>query len=210
MRTLSNANHSEDCSVTLKVFVAIDGTGNHSSPKHAVEYRPITTLPLNNLNRQPIKTDYRTMPSLTSFRGPDIKMYPVSSHPLQSDTPYNHAYTYATSDKVHPSSRNGSAYTCLSQIKNSSTGNGRHVTFSTNQSRGGPGGLRDEPPPPPLPHAFGRISPYSPGYETMLPAENGGLYISGARSGDEDDGNTTTSGSYTIDSDNLNDSITSA
>uniref|UniRef100_A0A2C9K965 Cadherin domain-containing protein n=1 Tax=Biomphalaria glabrata TaxID=6526 RepID=A0A2C9K965_BIOGL len=170
----------------------------HTSPKHAVEYRPITTLPLNNLSRQPIKTDYRTMPSLSSFRGPDIKMYPVSSHPLQSDASLNHAYN---NDKVHPSSRNGPAYTSLAQIKNA--GNSRHVTFSTNQGRG-TGLPREEP------STLGRHSPYSPGYDTMLP-DMGGIFISMPRgSGDDDDGNTTTSGSYTIDSDNLNDSITSA
>ncbi|KAK0062320.1 protocadherin gamma-A10, partial [Biomphalaria pfeifferi] len=170
----------------------------HTSPKHAVEYRPITTLPLNNLSRQPIKTDYRTMPSLSSFRGPDIKMYPVSSHPLQSDASLNHAYN---NDKVHPSSRNGPAYTSLAQIKNA--GNSRHVTFSTNQGRG-TGLTREEP------STLGRHSPYSPGYDTMLP-DMGSIFISMPRgSGDDDDGNTTTSGSYTIDSDNLNDSITSA
>ncbi|XP_059150503.1 protocadherin gamma-A10-like [Physella acuta] len=173
---------------------------NHSSPKHAVEYRPITTLPLNNLSRQPIKSDYRTMPSLTSFRGPDIKLYPVAtSHPLHGETALTQTYPY-NGDKVHPSSRPGPAYTSLTQVPSSkNSGTNRHVTFSTNQSRG----QREEA------STFGRRSPFGPGYENLLP-EVGGLYISLPRSVDDDDGNTTTSGSYTIDSDNLNDSITSA
>ncbi|CAL1544892.1 unnamed protein product [Lymnaea stagnalis] len=176
---------------------------NHSSPKHAIEYRPITTLPLNNLSRTPMKSDYRTMPSLTSFRGPDIKLYPVNaSQSLHSETSLSHAYPY-NGDKVHPSSRAGPAYTSMTQVPSGkNTGGNRHVTFSTNQNRVPTPGRDDA-------NYGGRRSPYSPGYENLLP-EMGGLYISMPRSVDDDDGNTTTSGSYTIDSDNLNDSITSA
>lgn len=137
---------------------------------------------------------------MTSFRGPDLKLYPVAtSHPLHSETSLTQTYPY-TGDKVHPSSRPGPGYTSLTQVPSSkNTGANRHVTFSTNQSRG----QREEA------STFGRRSPFGPGYENLLP-EVGGLYISLPRSVDDDDGNTTTSGSYTIDSDNLNDSITSA
>lgn len=70
------------------------------------------------------------------------------------------------------------------------------------------GGSRDE-----LSVAFDaahRKSPYgSTGYENFI-QEAGGLYVSLPRNVDDDDGNTTTSGSYTIESDNLNDSMISA
>lgn len=143
-----------------------------------------------------MKSDFRTMPSLTSFRS--------SPQTLYCETSLNHTYPY-NNDKVHPSSRSSDvAYTCLTQVPtNRNYGPNRHVTFSSNQNRG-PNSQKEE-----FTYDQSRRSPFPPGYENLVP-EMGGLYTSLPRSLDDEDGNTTTSGSYTIESDNLNDSIISA
>lgn len=152
-------------------------------------------MPSSGISRQPMKSDFRTMPSLTSFRGSAQPQYCETS--LSNTYPYNH-------DKVHPSSRSSTAYTSLTQVpaSKSSSSSNRHVTFSSNQNRP-PYSQKEE-----FSYDPNRRSPFPPGYETLIP-EAGGLYTSLPRSLDDDDGNTTTSGSYTIESDNLNDSIIS-
>lgn len=163
------------------------------------EYRPITTLPSSNMARHPMKSDYKTLPSLSSFKSLDTK-----SHPLQNETSLMNTLPY-NSDKVHPSSRQNHAYTSMAQVPSKSNGPNRHVTFShANRGTGGYS-AKDDPPT----YESSRRSPYGAGYENFIP-EAGGLYVSLPRSVDDDDGNTTTSGSYTIESDNLNDSIISA
>ncbi|GFR71792.1 cadherin-related protein [Elysia marginata] len=206
---------------------------NHSSPKHVVEYRPITTSPPNSLGRQPYggKSEFRTMPTLSSFRGGSeaIKLYPVSSsttrsHP--SDTthqtvlghsPYN-SLPSSYGDKVHPSGKPGHDYKSLghypsgggSPVSKPIGSQGRHVTFSPTQPalRGSSAAQPQHSPPSLFPDPSQR-SAYSP----LGLSETAGFYTGGTsrpRSIDDEDGNTTTSGSYTIDSDNLNDSIISA
>ncbi|NP_001191667.1 cadherin-related protein [Aplysia californica] len=173
-----------------------ENNSNHSSPKHVIEYRPIATLPSSGNSRTPIKSEFQTMPSLTSFRSPGTKLFPSS---LQSETSLSNTYPY-NGDKVHPSSRPNHAYTSLTPTSKT-IGRPRHVTFSNPARSGGREEGPNEPSNPRTPHP--------PGYEHLFP-DVGGLYASLPRSVDDDDGNTTTSGSYTIDSDNLNDSIISA
>ena len=169
------------------------------------------------------------MPTLSSFRGGSeaIKLYPVSSSTTRSQpspgsaqsntlghSPYN-SLPSSYGDKVHPSGKPGQDYKSLGHYssggaspagKNTSS-QGRHVTFSPSQPA--KRGAQSQHSPPPIFTDINDRGPYSP----LGISETAGFYTGSTtrpRSIDDDDGNTTTSGSYTIDSDNLNDSIISA
>lgn len=189
-------------------YFPLPSSGDHNSPKHVVEYRPITSVPSSSANRYPMKSDFRTMPSLTSFRSPDVRLYPVTtSQPQYSETSFNQGNPY-NSDTLRSSPRSGGLHSSSAK-----QGPPRKPVVSNRQATLPPGKPR-------IPYQYkedanhhdpNRRSPFQTAYEKLVP-ESGTLYTctSPGENVDEEDGNTTTSGSYTISSDNLNDSFISA
>ena len=135
------------------------------------------------------KSEFQVMPTLSSFQSSQTKGHNSSSSSSSSsrtslskhnsNSPYRRDYT-----NMAPT-----VTTTTTAGDNSAS---RHVTFSS---------------PAYSAADLGDVTMrHPPEYEHLFPEENG-LYISVRRSTEDEDGNTTTSGSYTIDTDYLNDSI---
>ena len=147
--------------------------------------------------------------SLTSPRPGVTSPRPGMTSPQSSKTIGYHPRHVTFSNPAQSASREDN--TCVSPSRDWSAGplpaypatsSPRALSVSP-PTAGGNAAHRLAQPPSPSP------LPRPPGYEGLM-HEMGGLYTSRPRSYDDDDGNTTTSGSYVVDSDhNMDDSIIS-
>ena len=149
------------------------------------------------------------MPTLTSFGASNGKLYQNSlQHEINQQGEQRIPYSSST---LEMSPRTSPAYSNVTAAKQPISQQARHVTFSSPAKSG----VKQEFTVEPRPKAtYAAASPVyqntcnPPRYESLF-HESGGLYTSRPRSMEDDDGNTTTSGSYVVESDNMDDSIIS-